>query len=192
MDAQVTGEGESRIRMRRRGHPRPHLSQNERGYRVPRRTPAGPKLARSGCIEETSADSGRIWVVSGKCLPPRWRSGPWPERSGLVTLEMRAIHRGEPGWTIGPPGATLCLRLTNQPGLVRARLALSTQTRGAQRARGPSRYLPGGPARVPARCSQADAARAALPPYAAWAARPSLQNPHPIAAKTPGTRPAWP
>jgi len=34
------------------------------------------------------------------------------------------------------------------------------------------RCLPGGPGRDPARCSQADAARAALPPYAARAAQP--------------------
>src|SRR5262245_54087685 len=37
---------------------------------------------------------------------------------------------------------------------------------------GPGWCLPGGRARDPARCSQADAARAATPPYAARAAQP--------------------
>jgi hypothetical protein len=66
-----------------------------------------------------------------------------------------------------PAGAPVPARLAYQP-MCEVTAAAQTGSHPA-----PGRGLPGGPVRCPARCSQADAARAALPPCAARAAQPS-------------------
>lgn len=89
------------------------------------------------------------------------------------------------------------LWLTNQPGAYArpARVPDPPQTRVVQRARGPGPVSAWWSARVPPRCSQADAARVASPPCAARAAQPPLQvhpqipNREPL-DQTSGRRPA--
>jgi hypothetical protein len=78
------------------------------------------------------------------------------------------------GWTNGPPGATLRLRLTSQPGFLRARLAFLIGARVPDRAQlAPTGVRLVGPfVSPPHTMLPADAARAAWPPCAARAAQP--------------------
>ena len=95
------------------------------------------------------------------------------ERSPASPGSSQALISPPRSGLSGRSGAIFAVRLTNQPGLLPVGSRSSTRREMPRPlALGPGWCLPGGRARDPARCSQADAARAATPPYAARAAQP--------------------
>ena len=105
----------------------------------------------------------------------RSRHPDTPGHRSVFRLCVSARPRNR-GWTTGPLEATLWPRLTNQPG------AYACPARVPHPDTRPSARIWPRPVSAwwayscpPARCSQADAARAAWPPYAARAAQPLLQ-----------------
>jgi hypothetical protein len=114
--------------------------------RRPARSTPDPLLAKE--VTATGGPAAAQLKGTTRCTVND-RESPWVT---ALTDTWRA-RAGIRGWTAGPAGATLGLRLTNQPGLMCAPgWCFFIQTRGAQRACGPGGYLPGGPTRIPPRC----------------------------------------